>query len=294
MGATGHIGRVIVEELLKRGHVVRAIGRNVDKLHQLDIKGANLVICEFDDVETLTQAFTDAYAVFSFIPPGSDEADYEAYQDRVSSAICQAIREASVKRLVNLSSLGANLPSGTGPIAGLHRHEERLNALNCFTTLIHLRPTFFMENLNEHLPQILNEQQIRSCIDENLPLDMVATRDIGWKAADFLDSTADFPHLVFEFVGPKPVTMWQVTELFANVLDMPELHYQQISLEEARWEWLQAGMNEKLVAMLIEMYKAFNTGLIVPTQELTLTHHGTTTIQAYIQHMTHKLFTYMH
>jgi len=295
MGATGHVGHVIVEELLKRGHVVRAIGRNVDKLHQLEIKGANLVLCEFDDVEVLTQSFKDAYAVFCFIPPASSGgSDFSRYQDRVSEAICQACVAAGVDRLVNLSSMGAGLSEGTGPIVGLHRHEERLNTLNIFTTLIHLRPTLFMENLNEYISMILNQQVIRSPIDQNLPIEMVATRDIGWKAADFLDSTANFGNLVFEFVGPKEVTMNQVAEAFGQILEIPELRYQQISFDEARKEWLQAGMTEEIVGLVLEMYKAFNSHQIWPTQELTLTHHGTTTLQAYVQHITHKLFAYLH
>jgi uncharacterized protein YbjT (DUF2867 family) len=290
MGATGHIGHVVVEELLKRGHAVRAIGRSEHKLHELEIKGASSVITEFDNTEMLTQAFTDCYAVFTLIPPSYHEKDYAGYQDHISNSIVQAIKNSGVTRVVNLSSMGANLAEGTGPISGLHRNEKRLNSLQNLTTLIHFRPTYFMENLDDYIPTILGQQVICSPLDKDAKLPMVACRDIGWKAADFLDSTQDFGILVFEFVGPKAVTMQYVAECFGKVLDMPEVHYEQVSFDDAKQELLVRGISENLVDSLLEMYRAFNAGWIQPSKELTLTHRGATTIEAYIQHLGHKLF----
>jgi uncharacterized protein YbjT (DUF2867 family) len=292
MGATGHIGRVIVEDLLKRGHTVWAIGRNVDKLHQLDIKGANLVITDFDDVQTLTQVFKQCYAVFSFIPPCYGQEHVYSYQDHISDAIVQAIQDSGCDRVINLSSMGADVPEKTGPILELRHHEEKLNTIENLKTLIHLRPSFFMENLNSHIPMILRDKVIRSPLDDTLLLPMVATRDIGWKAADFLDSTCDFNTMVFEFLGPKEYTMLDVTDVFAKYLDMPDLMYEHISYEEARNDMIQNGMSEEVANSLIEMYVALNSGSISCPKELKGTHHGTTTLEMYIQHMSRRLLSY--
>lgn len=289
MGATGHIGRVIVEDLLKRGHTVRAIGRDIDKLHHLNVRGAKLVITEFDNIATLTQAFEGAYAVFTMLPPSYHEKNFMAHQNHVSQVIAQALENSNTKRVVNLSSIGANLSSGTGPIVALHKHEQRLNTLKNLTTLIHLRPDYFMENLNTFIPMILSEKVIRSPIDPNLLIPMVATRDIGWKAADFLDSTAVFPHLAFEFIGPNAVSMKSVTEVLASYLDIPELRYERISFDDTRKEFLKNKMSEELVNLLIETGQAFNSNKILSTRELSQSHRGATTIEAYIQNLTHKL-----
>lgn len=294
MGATGHIGRVITEDLLKRGHTVRAIGRDIEKLHQLNLKGANLVITEFDDPEILTQAFQDSYAVFTMIPPAYQEKNFLTYQDHLSQIIVEALTNSKAERVVNLSSIGADLPSGTGPIVGLHKLEQKLDALKNLTTLIHLRPGYFMENLNGFLPMVLNQRSIHSPLKGDLPIPMVATRDIGWKAADFMDSTSIFPHLIFEFLGPKSVTMNDVAEVFATCLDMPELRYEHISYDDARKECIKNRMSEELIDTLFEMYEAFNTNKIVPKQDLSQAHHGTTTIEAYIQHLTHRLIVHHH
>lgn len=289
MGATGHIGHIVVEDLLKRGHIVRAIGRDVDKLHHLELKGAHLVISEFDDVQLLTEAFQDTYAVFTLIPPSYHETDYAGYQDRISEAIVKAIADSGVQRVVNLSSIGADQPSGTGFIAGLYRHEQRLNKLKNLTTLLQLRAAYFMDNLTFFIPSILNQQVIRYPLDGNLPIPMVATRDIGWKAADLLDSTATFSNKVFEFVGPKDVTLNHVTELLSCYLEIPELHYEMISFAEAKNLLRGHEMSDPAVDLYLEMVQAFNSGLIKPTTELTLTHKGSTTIEAFLLHVAHRL-----
>ncbi len=51
MGATGQVGHIIAEDLLKRGHAIRAIGRNEKKLRALLGKGAEIYLYDFDDVE---------------------------------------------------------------------------------------------------------------------------------------------------------------------------------------------------------------------------------------------------
>jgi uncharacterized protein YbjT (DUF2867 family) len=232
--------------------------------------------------------------VFSFIPPSYTERDFSSYQDRVSKAIVQAIANSGVQRVVNLSSIGANVSEQTGPILILRKHEQRLNGLQNLVSLVHLRPGFFMENLNAFIPQILSQKVIRSPLDENLPIAMCATRDIGWKAADFLDSTANFSNLVFEFVGPKEVTMKDVALAFASCLDIPQLRYEQISFDDARREMMAQHMPEQVVDSMLEMYRAFNEGKITPTQELKPSHHGTTTLEAYLAHITHRLFAQQH
>ena len=79
------------------------------------------------------------------IPTDYTAPDLGAAQDQLGAAIASAVVSAGVKRIVNLSSIGAHLAAGTGPIAGLHRQEQRLNALGDLDVL-HLRPGYFYEN----------------------------------------------------------------------------------------------------------------------------------------------------
>lgn len=294
MGATGHIGHAIVEELLKRGHIVRAIGRSEEKLHHLEQKGAETFSIDFDDSEALADCFKDCYAVFTMIPPAASEKNYSSYQDNVIDAIWWALDNSGVKHVVNLSSIGADLDEGTGPIKGLHRLEVKLNTLKNLDVLVHLRPDFFMENLDNSLSTLKDKGIIYGALDPDVPIAMVATRDIGWKAADLLDSTAPLGHMVFEFAGPKNVTMNHVAEVLSWAFDHPNITYEQISMDQAKKWMLDHGMQPDTVDLMIEMYEGFNSGLIVPTEEIKATHRGITTFEEYAQMLAHKMFSLVH
>ena len=75
------------------------------------------------------------------IPPAHTD-NYLAFSDRIGDAICDALQRSNVKRVVNLSSMGANNPEGTGPIKGLYKLERKLDSIKDWITLIHLRPTY--------------------------------------------------------------------------------------------------------------------------------------------------------
>ena len=288
MGATGQVGHIIAEDLLKRGHAIRAIGRNEKKLRALLGKGAEIYLYDFDDVEGLTEAFKDCYSVFCMIPPTMQE-DESLFQDRVGEAICKALENTKVSRVVNLSSLGAEFADGTGPIKGLHRQEERLNALDFISDLTHLRAGYYMENIFYSIPEILYQDEISSPISGSVPLPMVATRDIGWKAADFLERTDPVDHLVFDFVGPHDISFDDVTRILGKILDKPTLKYVQISNEQESEKLQQAGIHPVVVNLLIEMYQAFDGQKIKPTQKLTNEHRGVTTFEEFAHMFVHKL-----
>ncbi len=288
MGGTGHIGHIIAEDLLKRGHVIRVVGRNEKKLRTLLAKGAEIYFSEFDDVDVLTEAFKDCCAVFCMIPPNMLE-DEAVYQDHVGEAICNALINCQVKRVVNLSSIGAELTSGTGPILGLHRQEERLNSIKSIEDLIHLRAGYFMENVSSFVSSIIYEDVIGSPISGDLPMDMVATRDIGWKAADLLERTDPVNHQVLDFVGPRQVTFNEVAYILGETFDKPDLTYKQISYEEERDHLLQAGIHPRTVDLFIEMFRSYNEGKIKPTQVLTPEHCGRTTFEEFAHMFTHRL-----
>ena len=80
MGATGHIGHVLAEELLKKGHKVRALGRDKHKLQELKSKGAEIISGDFTDHALLSKAFRGCHAIFSFIPPAYTADDFEVFQ----------------------------------------------------------------------------------------------------------------------------------------------------------------------------------------------------------------------
>ena len=263
VGATGQIGHVLVEELLKQDHVVRAIGRNKTKLSALEFKGAEVHAISLDNASALAKVFERASAVFSLIPPGYDADDFGAYQDQAGETIAAAIEQAKVTHVVNLSSIGAQLSEGTGPIKGLHRHEKRLNAIPGLNVL-HLRPAYFMENQLWSIPTIKQHGINGSPLRGDLPIPMIATCDIGAKAAELLDRL-DFQGVsVVELVGPKPVTLNEATAILGRAIGKPDLNYVQFSYTDAEKAMVGMGMKPSIVSLMIEMQRSSNEGRVAP------------------------------
>lgn len=280
MGATGHIGQVIVEELLKKGHRVCAIGRDQVKLDALQDKGAKPISCDFTDESALAEAFKGSDAVFSLIPPFSTVDNLEAEQDKVGHAVQQALSKAKVSRVVNLSSIGAQLSTGTGPILGLSRHEKRLNALPTLNVL-HFRPSYFMENVFFYIPLIKSKGMIGSVLKPTLAIPMVATKDVGMKIAGFLHDLRFTNQSVFEFVGPRSITMTEATRIIGKAIGNATLQYVQTSPQEMEKYLRSLGVKSSVSRVFLEMYNAFNEGRIATTQQITPEHRGKTTMEEF-------------
>ena len=69
---------------------------------------------------------------------------------QVAESYAEALQDSNVKYVVNLSSVGADVGKGVGPVDGLHYFEKLLNAIPGLN-IRHLRPSYFYSNF---LPQI--------------------------------------------------------------------------------------------------------------------------------------------
>src|SRR5258705_13733829 len=130
LGATGNTGSVIATSLLLKGERVRVVGRNASRLERFVRKGAEAFTANVSDAAALTKALTGARAAYLMLPPSMTSPDYRADQERESDAIAKAVKESGLRYAVFLSSFGAHVPEGTGPIPGLHSPEQKPNAIN--------------------------------------------------------------------------------------------------------------------------------------------------------------------
>ena len=263
MGATGHTGKKITEALLKTGEKVRALGRSEGKLAELKRAGAEILTGDTNDAAFLTKAFRGADAVYTLLPTDPRAPDYRAEQDRQGEAIVKAIRESGVQYVVALSSAGAELSSGTGPIAGLHAQEQRLKQLKGVNVLL-LRPVSFFENFYEAIGLIKREGINGNSVAPDLPIPMVATRDIADAAAKALKARDWHGVVVRELLGPRDLSFAEATHILGKRIGKPDLRYVQFSDEDQARALVQAGMSQSFADLYVEMTRAFNSGTIKP------------------------------
>jgi uncharacterized protein YbjT (DUF2867 family) len=274
-GATGNTGKIIAERLLEEGNKVRVIGRSAERLSPLVEKGAEARIGTIDDEKFLTEAFTGADAVYAMIPPDMTVDSVRAQQNRIGEALATAIENAGVEHVVFLSSLGAHVADKTGPIAGLHDVEKRLNELTGVHVL-HLRPSYFMENFLAGVGTIRNMGVYGSPTRGDISLPIIATQDIGEYAAKRLSKLDFTGHSTRELHGERDLTMAEATSVLGKAIGIDDLAYVQFPYEDAENALMAMGFSPDGARSYSEMGKALNEGIIT-AQETRSTDNTTPT-----------------
>ena len=281
-GATGNVGSKVAKSLLEAGVPVRAVGRERVRLGPLAAAGAEPWPGDLGDATFLSKVFSGARAVFAMIPPKYDTPDIVAYQNGIGEALVSALEKARVPRVVTLSSIGAHLFEGTGPIRGLHDMETKLERLGQ-AEIVHLRAAYFMENHLWNVPVIREHGVNGSPVRPDAPIPMVATKDIADEAARLLLAKTLSGHTVRYLLGPRDLTMTEATRILGRAIGKPDLRYVQLPEEEARKAMSGMGMSDSAIEALLEMQRGFNSGRIRPTKERNASNTTPTTLEEFAE-----------
>jgi len=264
LGAAGNTGKVVAEKLLGAGNKTRVIGRSAERLRSLRERGAEVAVGDATDAAFLTSAFRGAESIYAMVPPDYRQEDVRSYYQRFGDSIGQAVRQAGVRQVVFLSSLGGELADGTGPILGLHDLEERFKTLG--VDLLILRPAYFYENLFGSLGLIKSQGINGGVIKPDVALAMTTTRDIGAAAADELDRGEFRGTGVRELLGPRDFTLAEVTRILGEKIGKPDLKYVQFADVDFVGALIPMGFSRGTAEAIVEMCQAINAGRIRPLE----------------------------
>jgi uncharacterized protein YbjT (DUF2867 family) len=257
IGATGRVGSQIVDRLLAAGKQVRLIARHADKLERFKQKGAEIFVGDSADANFLTEAFKGSEVVLTMIPADFSTADLRTHQDRLGEAQATAIKNSGVKKVVHLSSLGGHTEENTGIISGLARQEKRYNALENVDVL-HLRPTYFMENHMSSIGMIKGMGINGGGLASDIPFPMIATNDIAKVASEVLANPDFSGKSVRNLLGPRNYTLNEATAILGKAIGKPDLNYVQFSYDDTKAGMMQMGVSESIVDGYIGMFKGGN------------------------------------
>lgn len=106
IGATGFVGRPLLQEALSRGHQVQALTRNPHKIPPAD--GLTVVQIDVEDTAALTAVLRGSEVVIhAAAAPRSDSVEERiARQRAMSASIIQAVKQAGVPRLAAVGGAG--------------------------------------------------------------------------------------------------------------------------------------------------------------------------------------------
>src|SRR5271163_1741305 len=278
LGASGNTGSIIADFLLSKGKKVRVVGRDAGRLQRFVRKGAEAFTADLSDAAALTKALSGARAAYLLLPPIVSRVE----QEQQSDAIAKAVKESGLRYAVHLSSYGAHVPEGTGPVTGLHSSEQKLNAISDLNVL-HLRAAYFMENNLAAIDMIRGMGLFGHALLPDLKLPMIATRDVGDYAAQRLLHLDFSGKQTRELLGERDLSMTEVTAVIARGIGKPDLRYQQLSYDQVQQALTDLGVPSKGAALYVEMYKAINEQVVVALEPRSPENTTSTSFESFVQ-----------
>jgi uncharacterized protein YbjT (DUF2867 family) len=249
IGATGNTGSGVAASLLSQGLPVRALVRNPDKAEDLKEAGAEVVIGDLDDPNTLGDALFDGVDRVYFCASNGPDALPQWINFR------EAVAKSGAKpRIVRLSAFGS---PESRIVSELIKAEEDLKATDLRWTI--LQPTWFMQNLMM-AAQTVKEQGAIYWDWADGKVGMIDVRDIvDCAVAAITADGAELEGQSFRLTGPESIGMTEVAAALSSALGK-EVGYVPVPHEAAKESMLGMGFPEWIVDGYVELNRGFENG----------------------------------
>ncbi|HET9235455.1 MAG TPA: NAD(P)H-binding protein [Candidatus Eisenbacteria bacterium] len=256
-GPTGHVGSKLASGLLDAGAEAVLLCRDPAKVTALTARGAKVDAGDLENGDYVLRATRGVDALFWLSPPNFTTPNLHGFQEGLARNAAEAIRKNAISRVVNLSSIGAQMPSGTGPVAGLHQVEHVLNETGASVT--HLRAGYFMENHLFALHSIREAGSVFLPVGADVSVPMVATQDVAAVALACLLNASSEGQQVRGIHGPADLSFGAAASTVGQAIGRPVRHVE-VTPEDARKAFLGMGTSPDVAAKYVEMYQAFGDG----------------------------------
>lgn len=256
-GSLGHISKPLTETLVKAGHQVTVISSNANRVDEIQALGAAPAVGSIEDVNFLTETFKGADAVYAMVPPNFGATAWKNWIAGIGKNYADAIKANGITKVVHLSSIGAHLADGTGPVTGIHRVEELYNKLDG-VNVKHLRPGFFYTNFYANMDMIKQAGIIGSNFGANTNMVLVHPADIAAAAAEELQS--NFNGKSVRYVASDERTAGEVAKVLGAAIGKPGLPWVEFSDADNTAGAIGAGLPEEIASNYTEMGVSVRTG----------------------------------
>lgn len=262
-GSLGRIGKPLITELVQKEHSVVVISSSAEREKDINTMGAKAAIGSLEDVDFLTKTFTDADAVYCMVPPTyyqDHTIEPLTYYRTIGNNYAQAIQQSGIKKIVQLSSFGAHLDSGTGFILGSHYVEKILEKLPSDVSVTTIRPTSFYYNLYGYINMIKNVGFMAANFGGEDVGVWVSPLDIATAVAEEITDTGKGRKL--RYVASDELTCNEIAGILGAAIGKPDLKWIIISDEQMQKGLEATGMPTRLAKGLVELYASFHSGAL--------------------------------
>ena len=262
-GSLGNISKPLTQELIQKGHQVTVISSNEEKSKAIENLGATAAIGSLEDVHFISETFHGADLVYTMVPPANyfdPSLDLLGYYERLGKNYQQAISNATVRKVINLSTIGGHLNKGNGILKGANHVENILNKLDSEVSITHIRPTEFYYNLLPQVHSAKNNGFIGSNIGNDVINSWVSPKDIAAAIANEIEIGVLGRKV--RYVASEEVTFDELATILGQAIgkkDLKWVHYTDAQMIDGL---ISAGMKPDIAEGLTEMYNAIHTGLL--------------------------------
>jgi uncharacterized protein YbjT (DUF2867 family) len=215
-GATGHQGGAVTQSLLVAGWKVRALVRDMKQPSSRAIyrKGADLVMGDLYDRDSLDRALRDVYGVFSVQTWEGHGVEGEIRQGK--NLADAAVKRAEVKHFIYSSAAGATLKTGVPFFDSKATIENHIKETGLPTTIF--RPVYFMFNFSSReMHAAIMKGTMTMAIKPDKPLQMLAVEDLGEVVRIAFDHPDQYIGKSMDLAGDE-LTMSQVASAFSRII----------------------------------------------------------------------------
>ncbi|HTV58623.1 MAG TPA: SDR family oxidoreductase [Verrucomicrobiae bacterium] len=246
-GATGTVGRELVQQLLDAGESVRAMTRNPAGA-QFDPR-VEVVAGDFAEPETIEKAVTGAQKVFSLVfgpQTGIQEGN-----------LAQAAKAAGVRGIVKLSAMGAGVGATVGIGAWHAAGEKAIRESGIPWTIV--RPGGFMSNALFWRDSIRDQGKVFSNYGDG-KVAYIHPRDIAAVAARALTESGH-EGKIYELTGPEAISVGEQVRILSDAVGKP-IEYVPITDEVARERMLKLGLPSFIIDALLPFASVIRSGRV--------------------------------
>lgn len=246
-GASGNVGKTVLQEVAKSGAKHRAMYRSAAEAAKAPA-GTATVIADFAKPETLSAALRGAESVYLVCSPIPELVQLE-------SNMIDACVSAGVKHVVQNSALGAGDYDKSFP-SWHHKVEEKLKSTRLSWTI--LRPNSFHQNVVAFFAPTIRTQGVFYNSMRDSKNSFLDVRDIAVVAARAL-AGGEHAGKIYELNGPEAIDYTKLARKISKVAGR-EVKYVDIPMDAQRKALLEQGMPEWLVAALLDLQQFYLSG----------------------------------
>jgi uncharacterized protein YbjT (DUF2867 family) len=264
-GSLGYVSKPLAEKLIEKGHSVTVISSSAEKQALIAAMGAKAAIGSMEDVSFLMDTFSGADAVYcmlapygNFADPHNDAAAVIARAGAMTQNYVQAIERSGVKRVVYLSSIGADMEKGAGLILIHHRAENILGQLPPDVNISFMRPSGFYKNLYAFIGSVKNHNRIAARYGGDDMNVFVSNLDIADAIVEQIESQES--GRIVRYVASEEMTCNEAAAILGAAIGKPDLNWVSVDDKEQLNLYKSIGMNDSLANQFVEMNNSIHNG----------------------------------